>query len=242
MNRYFEIGGFPEVQHFSDEIRQLTLQSYLDSVILKDVVERHNVTNVTALRYLINSLINATGQRFSLNKFYNTLKSLGIKCSKDNLYDFVEYLAEAYLLFRLPLLTDSERVRQVNPDKIYIIDLGLIKSVARNSDKNHGACLENLVYLHLRRLRYDLAYINTSSGYEVDFHVSKRGSSRKMLVQVCYNPGDEVTLERELRAVGQAGESLGIKEKYIVTWDSEREFDRNIKAIPIWKFLLQSFD
>ena len=103
MGQYFEKGGFPEVQLLDDEMRRQILRNYLDVLILRDVVERHKVSNVTALRALIRQIMSAPATRFSVNKFYNTMKSRSITCTKNNLYDFLEYLSDAYLLYQVPI-------------------------------------------------------------------------------------------------------------------------------------------
>ena len=72
---YLEIGGFPEVQTLEPATRIEILQGYIDSVLLKDVIERHKVNNITAIKYLVRHLMNSPGGRFSVNKFYNSLKS-----------------------------------------------------------------------------------------------------------------------------------------------------------------------
>jgi uncharacterized protein len=115
--RYLEIGGFPEVQSLETGLRHEVLRNYLDVVILRDVVERHGVGNVEALRSLIRQAISAPGGRFSVNRFYNTMKSRGISCTKNSLYDYLDYLTDAFMLYQVPIYARSERVRQVNPRK-----------------------------------------------------------------------------------------------------------------------------
>ena len=41
--KYLEIGGFPEVQETNRYFRIQILQGYVDSVLLKDIIERHKV-------------------------------------------------------------------------------------------------------------------------------------------------------------------------------------------------------
>ncbi len=83
---YLEIGGFPEVQTLEPAIRIEILQGYIDSVLLKDVIERHKVNNITAIKYLVRHLMISPGGRFSVNKFYNSLKTMAVKCTKNSLY------------------------------------------------------------------------------------------------------------------------------------------------------------
>ena len=49
---------------------------------------------------------------------------------------------------------------------------------------------------------------------------------------------DSATLERELHAFKSAANYIQAVETNIVIWDTERELDDGIKAVPAWKFLL----
>ncbi len=239
LSRYFRIGGFPEIYRY-DELEHYTiLQEYIDLVILRDVIDRHAVTNLPAIRQLVNSLFNSAAQKFSVIKFANTLnKSLGIKCSKNDIYSFMDYLEEAYIIFRIPIHSMSVRVRQVNPNKVYLIDIGMVRVMIENPDGDKGALLENLVFLHLRRQGWTLEYYNTSNGYEIDFYAYHHKTKEKMLVQVSYSLNDEKTFQREVRALTQGGEELKVAKRLIVTWDDEKELDDGIHIVPAWRFLL----
>ncbi len=114
---YLVVGGFPEVQSTPRYLATEILQSYIDAVLLKDVVERHRVGNITVLKYMIHSICHATGCKLSINKFYNTLKSMSIKCTKNNLYEYLDHLVDAGLFYRVPIHSRSEKARIVNPAK-----------------------------------------------------------------------------------------------------------------------------
>jgi predicted AAA+ superfamily ATPase len=129
---YVKIGGFPEIQNLDEELRRQVLRNYLDVVILRDVVERYSISNTAALRALIRHIMIVPATRFSVNKFYPSLKSQGISCAKNNLYDFLEYLSDAFLVHQVPIYARSERVRRVNPQKIYVTDPGLLEAEAEN--------------------------------------------------------------------------------------------------------------
>jgi len=148
MEHYFMLGGFPEIYRYEDIATRIEiLQEYSNMVILKDVVERHKVTNTTALRYLLTALYNADSQKFSVTKFWKVLnKGMQVSCSKNDLFAFMDYLEEAYILFRTELHAPSEKAKMVNPDKVYMIDVGLVKAMLEDPMTNKGWLLENLVY------------------------------------------------------------------------------------------------
>ena len=86
---YFSIGGFPAVQHMPKNEWRDTLQGYVDTVILRDIVERHNVSNIVLLKYLTTTLLKNAASPFSVNKFYNDIKSQGYKIGKDTIYTYM---------------------------------------------------------------------------------------------------------------------------------------------------------
>jgi len=236
---YLEVGGFPEVQGLERHLRLEVLQGYIDAVLLRDVVERHGISNVIALKHLVRQIMNAPGGRFSVNKFYNTLKSMAVRCTKNSLYEYLDHLTEAYLFFRVPLHSRSEKSRLVNPAKIYVIDTGLINAMSFRNAANRGALLENLVFLHLRRNGYEIEYLNTADGFEVDFVARHKLSGEISLVQVCWDMSDPKTSSRELRGLQSGMRELALGNSTIVTWDEETLRDDKIRVVPIWKWLLE---
>lgn len=219
---YFEKGGFPAVQHINESEWRETLQGYVDTVILRDIVERHNISNVSLLRYLTKSLITNAACPFSVNKFSNDIKSQGYRISKDTLYTYIGYLEDAYLIFTVPMYSESGRLRQTVPKKIYAIDNGLIHASSLNIKDIHNKYLENLVYLDLRRQKKDVYFYNTRDGYEVDFIAVAKDGARE-IIQVTLEMNDSETRKRETRALVQAEEELGISGRIVTLQDYLRE-------------------
>lgn len=235
---YLSRGGFPEVLRLNADLHRQVLQNYLDVVLLRDVIERYAVSNTQAVRALMRDVLSAPAARFSVNKFYNTLRSLGIACSKTDLYNFVDYLLDAYLLYRVPIHTRSERVRRVNPGKMYAVDTGLLNAVSSRITPDSGALLENLVFLHLRRKGLDPRYYMTAEGTEVDFLVWDGDKRSGQLIQVCWDITDQETRNREVSALQIAMKELNIASSTIVTWMDEERLGGNVFAIPAWRWLL----
>jgi hypothetical protein len=212
--QYFQQGGFPGVQNLASSERLETLQGYVETVIFRDIVERYQVTNLSLLRYLIHSLMKNVASLFSINKFYNDIKSQGFKVGKDTLYTYLEYIEDAYLIFTVPLFSESLRMRQNAPKKIYAIDSGLLLANSFNLSPNLGKLFENLVYLDLRRQKKQVFYYKTSSGYEIDF-IAQYDQQRPEILQVVWETEDKKTIEREIRALKEAEKELGISGKII---------------------------
>ncbi len=213
---YFRIGGFPGVQFMSSLEQLETLQNYVETVVFRDVVERHQVGNIALLKYFINFLLKNVASPFSINKFYNDIKSQGYKAAKDTLYSYLAYLEDAFLIFTVPIFTESLRHVQTTPKKVFAIDNGLILANTFNLSSNFGKLLENQVYLDLRRQGKKIFYYRTREGYEIDF-ITQDNQGKHEMIQVVWDGHDSKTRMREERALHQAESELGFSGK-LVDW------------------------
>jgi predicted AAA+ superfamily ATPase len=200
---YLEIGGFPEAQGLDTRSRTELMRNYVDVVLLRDVVERHNLSQPQVLRWLVQQLLGNAAGAFSINKFHSDLKSRGVAIGKDSLHQMLAHLEDTFLLSSVELASDSVRRRQVNPRKIYPIDTGLMALFDSSGKPNTGHALEVAVLHHLQRQGAQVGYCLTPSGYEVDF-LASMPDGRTHLVQVCLDLSDPGTLAREVRALQDA--------------------------------------
>ncbi len=215
---FFQKGGFPGVQALSADERLETLQNYVEVVVFRDIVERYKVSNIKLLKYFVSVLLKNAGARFSVNKFYNDIVSQGYKVGKDTLYTYLEYLEDAFLIYTVPIFTESIRTLEKTPKKIYAIDNGLINANTFNFALNFGKLLENQIYLDLRRQKKEIFYYTTKEGYEVDF-ITQDQKGVHEIIQVVWDQSDQQTYEREERALKSAEKELGIKGK-IIDWEA----------------------
>ena len=237
MQRYLDEGGFPDVQGDDYRIRIKTLQGYVDAVLYRDVIERHEVPSVQSLRYTLEYIKYNFAHKMSTRAISGVLKGLGLSDSREYIADYLDWLEQAYLIYRVPIRTDSLSVRRMNPDKFYLVDTGLARAVTPKSDAARGWLLENLVFLALRRGDNKIEYFNTRKGDEVDFLVTDKLSKKRRLVQVAWDMSSPGTEARELSALKAARNEIKVDDCTVVTWDEERETDR-IKIVPAWKWCL----
>ncbi len=200
---YLTEGGFPDAQNLDVRDRRPLLQGYVDVAVLRDIIERHGISNPVALRWLQRHLLGNPSAPFSIQKFYDALKSQGLPVSKDSLHAFLAHFEDAFLIRTTSLLTASERQRMVNPRKAYPIDPGLIPIYERVGRDNLGHSLETAVFIELLRRGCEVHYFRTAEGNEVDFHaVDPAGNAR--LIQVCTTASDPATLQREVGSLVEA--------------------------------------
>lgn len=216
---YLSEGGFPESQGVLARDRADLLRTYVDVAILRDVIERHGVSNPTALRWLQRHLLGNPAGTFSVQKFFDALKSQGLPVGKNTLHDYLAHLEDAFLVRTVSLHTASERQRMVNPRKAYPIDPGLISLYERTGRANLGHALETVVLLELERRGCETDYVRTRDGYEVDFF-ARNPEGDATLIQVCTDVSDPATYEREVRALSAAAAEYRGAVPLLLTFDT----------------------
>ena len=200
---YLAEGGFPEAQQLDSRNRIELLRTYVAVVLLRDVLERHNLGQPQVLHWMVRQLLGNAAGAFSINKFHADLKSRGVAVGKDTLHAYLAHLEDAFLLTSLDLASDSERRRQVNPRKVYPVDTGLMALFSRSGETNVGHALETAVLHELQRRGEQVNYVRKEAGFKVDFHA--RGlTGREALIQVCADLDNPGTLAREIRALQNA--------------------------------------
>ena len=219
MEDYLKKGGYPEIVK-NREIEQAYLTALFDSIILKDVAQRHKIRKITELYDLADYLISNYSNPLSYNEIADEL-SLG---SVTTVKKFCGYLAEPYLFFYLPRYNNKLKEMKKAPRKVYVIDNGFIFTRSFELSSNNGRQLENMVFIELLRRGYDLKkslfYYRTSNDKEVDF-VTRDGRKVTSLIQVSYDISKTKTRERELDALVKASEELKCDNLLLINWDQD---------------------
>ena len=237
-------GGFPEAQGLDAAPRHRLLRDYVDVAVLRDVVERHEVGNVTGLRWLVRQLLGNAGGSFSVEKFHAALRSQGIAIARDTVHQLLGYLEDCFLVRVVWMESHSERQRMVNPRKAYPVDAGLIPVFDRTGRANIGHALETAVLIELERRRLDVNYVRTGQGYEVDF-LARQADGRRELIQVCADASDRGAAEREVRALTAAGEQFPDAGMRLLTLTRDGIPDTlpdGVVAQPAWVWMLDTGD
>lgn len=247
LRTYLKKGGFPDIV-IEEELADKFFDEYIDLIVFRDVIERHNIKNTFAVKFLIKSLTSSFSREFSVHKVFNDLKSQGIKVSKKTLYNYISYLEDAFFSFSLSKFSYSMKSSELSLPRVFINDTGLINLVLLDFSENIGNLMENAVFLELLRKSHKDRKLKLfywkSEGKEVDF-VIKKGTDIRSLIQVCYSVEDKETKEREIGSLIKASESLNCSNLIVLTWDykGEEEFEVNkskkkIKFVPLWEWLL----
>jgi len=238
--KYFMNGGFPEVALIKEHLRIKIHQEYFNTILFRDLIERHDIKHPKAVMDLAQFLMNNISSRHSLRSLYRYLKSLQHNISPETIAQYLDWFEDAYFLFQIYIYDGSLKRVHANDKKIYCIDHALVTSVASGILVNAGHLLENMIFVALRRLSEKIYYYRTKNGKEVDF-VMILSEKDRQLIQVCESLADPKTLQREISALEEAMGELNQKTGTIVTRAEEKKIAVNsgtIHVVPAWKFLL----
>ena len=247
--RYLKRGGFPGVQLLAEPQAISALQGYVQRVVARDVIERHDVAKPLAVVGFARKVLRLNGRPLSLRKTENELKSAGVVVGRAELSEFLTYFEEAFLV-----LSVRERSRTVvAPNamaKAYAIDPGLACANAPASVRDEGQGLEDAVCVELhRRLGVaregSVSLIKTKDRtYEVDFVVGDALFDEGLeLYQVTASLDDPRTFERETRALWDAMGEWSLRASTIIVGSGKQEDierdGRTIRCVPAWKWFLE---
>ncbi len=195
---YLEYGGLPGLRVIglnNDDHVWDYLRGVFNTVILKDVIERHKIRNISFLNNLIVYLADTIGKLCSATGISKFMKSQQQDVSANVVLDYSSYFTEAYLLDAVRRYDIHGRKILESNQKYYFGDIGLRNLiVGGNREMDIEKILENVVYQHLIRLGYQV-YVGELRVGEIDFVCSKPGQVK--YVQVSYMIGNDETRERE---------------------------------------------
>lgn len=238
---YLEQGGMPErlILPASTMAGQY-YQGLVNDVLVRDLLLRYNIPHAVQVKRLIQILMNSMSRPITINKLKQRLAGEQKKLSGGLISEYLEKMADCFLLFTVPIRSYNLAVQAVNPKKVYAIDHALAMAFCQVTGDRRGFCLENMVYIELRRRTQQIFYYKTQRGSEIDFAVGP--DTAILLIQVCWELGQ--TRDREIRTIMDAMEELECNEAQIITaWEEETIVDessgKTIKVLPAYKWLLE---
>lgn len=240
LERYILIGGFPETYKEPDPKRYLA--SLYSSILARDILLRHRVKYIKALRELSLYLLTNFSCRMTSTKLKNVFGFKSVHTGQN----YFSFLEESYLVFPIEKFSFKIKEKSIAARKVYAIDTGLIHSFPGRGSADRGRLYENIVAVELFRRRsresdLEIYYWQDYSGKEVDF-VLKRGRAVVGLIQVCLDPEDYDTREREFKSLLRAGKELNCSELLVITSaksGAEKYRGKTIRLVPLWHWLLE---
>lgn len=228
MEEYIHGGGFPEVVLSSEKSMKLRLlQGYFNTMLFRDLAERHEIKNIEALRYFLKRVMHNLTKTTSINAIVNDMRSNGVSVSKDDLYNWAGWAVEAYLFVRYPKYSRSLVKENQSLRKYYVIDTGMRQAVLMPQSEDKGKLLENIVALELfRRRGADRKMFYWQEGRECDFVVQHEDYVEE-LIQVTWDMADEDTRKREIEGIKEAAKGTKCDKLTIVTRERKETIEED---------------
>ncbi len=234
-NDYLKAGGMPEYLKYNDPI---VLKRVYEDILYRDIVVRHEIKGVKALRELSLYFMSNMTTMFT----YNNLKETFNLGSPNTIKSYVDYLENSFLIFTINKFSYSLKKQFIAPKKVYCIDNGLAEAIAFQFSKNRGQYYENLVFGELKRKgTEEIYYYLTEDNREVDFLI-KHGNKISSLIQVTESLENDKVRKREVDALIKAMHELKVTKSLILTYDNEemiKSGNKHITVKPIYKWLLE---
>ena len=247
---YYTYGGMPIVSSLpSHEEKSQYLRNLFKRTYIKDVVERYNIQNDTAvLEDLLNITASAVGSLTNPTKLSKTfLSEKLIKISSATIDKYLDYFVDAFLIYRANRYDVKGKRYMQTPLKYYYTDVGLrnVRLGFRQQEETH--IMENVLYLDLIRRGYDVHVgvveqnIKTPEGkklrkqLEVDFVVN-RGDER-YYIQSALSVAEPEKRKHEIESLIRIPDSfkkIVITRDYIKPWTDEN----GIQYVGVEQFLL----
>lgn len=217
LDNYLSYGGLPYLYRLGLENEDMVweyIQNIYNTIVLKDVIQREGLRNVTLFENLMTFISDNTGQLVSATSLSKYLKAHRVDLSPMSAINYLRAATNAYIINKVARYDiHGKRLLESN-DKYYFEDLGLRNLlVGSNRAGDIEKVMENAVYLHLKNLGYTIKVGSLPAG-EIDFVAEKGGKT--IYMQVAYLLTDENTIAREF------GNLLKIPDnypKYVVSMD-----------------------
>lgn len=203
---YLHFSGISELYKLPDEETKTNfLKSLKDSIILKDIVKRFKLKEVQLLENLFLFCVSNTANLLSINAIVKKLKWNGIASNTVTIWNYLKYLEQTYIIHSCERY-DLQWKRILEWEKKYYLnDIWFNNYFFSDYDIWWWKKLENLVFLHLKRLWYQV-FTGNIWNLEIDF-VAKKWKEI-LYIQVAYIISDKKVLEREF------GNLLKIQDNY----------------------------
>jgi predicted AAA+ superfamily ATPase len=215
-------GSFVEIYDHHKEFRRDILNSYYQTILLKDCVANHALRDVKSFKELSFYLLSNITSLYS----YSSLgKEVGI--NDKSAKEYLSYLEESYLCTELKQFSFSLKEQQNAKKKIYFNDNGFV-SLSFKFSSNWGKLLENLVLTELIKDGYEVYFYNKN--FECDFIAKKE--EKIIAIQVCYELTNE-NRKREFKGLQKL--PFEVDDKIVLTYNQEEQVE-DMKVISFWEF------
>ena len=99
LSLFLQYGGLPQLRQLGLENTDLVndyLENVINTIVLRDIIERENIRNVPLLRTLVRFIADNIGKQFSARSIVGFLKSQNTETSTNMVLNYLEYLCNGF--------------------------------------------------------------------------------------------------------------------------------------------------
>ncbi len=231
---YLRTGGFPVIaaNDFDVQTAYQIVEGILASVVEHDIARRYHIARYELFTRVVNYVLENVGKTFSANAIVKFLRGERRSLTVESVYNYLAWLEKAFVVSRCRRYDLQRKAVLKTQEKFFVVDSGFKYCRLGFNKKSIASILENIVYLELKRRKYDV-YIGKDGTRAIDFVAMQK--DERLYVQVCRQlPEDS---DRETASL------LAIRDqypKYVVTMEDLPEYnERGVRIMHIADFLLQ---
>lgn len=224
--QFLKFGGFPGLHNllWDEEVLRQFLSSLYSTVVLKDVVIRNQIKDVSMLNHILHIIAINCGNITTAKSISDFSKSQGRRVTSDTVLNYIEYALSALLIHKIKRYDMQGKRMLETYEKYYLSDTGLGFAMVGNTPEMISGQLENVVLIELLSRGFKVS-IGKNKDKEIDF-IGQKGNERVYL-QVCTTLVGDKVYEREYNAFKGIDDHFP---KYVLSLD-ETGFSTNTEGV-----------
>ncbi len=195
IGRYALEGGMPgSYAYRTNEARYSYVADVFDTLIVRDIRQKHGIRNVDALDRVSDFLMDNVSNVTSAKSIADFLGATGSKVDDKTVGSYLGYLCDAFAFYKMRRYDTRGKRYLSSGNKYYLADHSFRYAKLGTRNMDYGRVYENMVAIELMRRGYEV-YAGMLYEKEIDFVAMRR--SEKVYIQVSDSISDPVTFERE---------------------------------------------
>ena len=229
-------GGFPGILRYENEEKIDYLRDLYVTITYNDIITKNNISNIDLLERLMEFMVCNIGNTFSANSITNYMKNENQKTTTNTIINYINNVTKAFIFYQVKRRDIKLKKKLLISDKYYLVDPAFYYLFNNENERNWGQLLENIVFIELKRRRYDIN-IGKIYNLEIDFICKKL--DKKIYIQVSQSIIDTNTRKKELKTLKKVKDNYP---KYIITMDQYNFSNEGIIHLNIIDFLKSSYN